>query len=325
MSGRKKNRKQHRNGQPPGELLSELHSLRELLGSEAEADIPLLDQVADAGSNPAAETTQEHTQRPPRQPVPPPRPLEEADLPILFSPVDEEPVDDFAPQLSEADLELLRPLQNLPRNPIPEPRVATPLAEKPIAESTATPANSAEPSPQKSVEREEFQPELFDTPRQPIADSVTATEEAADTTPPVSAAENKASERVSDTPAEMANTVTANTIAAGENPFLPPHIRARLTGGKIPRAPLEPAPGVPAQQAAGSDAPEAMPNAGATPGKEELAAAKIERAEQLEERRLNAQEKRELIDQLMAEQLPELEQQLRLSITMMVDALYSRD
>mgnify|MGYP000232916514 CR=1 FL=1 len=230
MSGRKKNRKQHRNGQPPGELLSELHSLRELLGSVAEADIPLLDQVADAGSNPAAETTQEHTQRPPRQPVPPPRPLEEADLPILFSPVDEEPVDDFAPQLSEADLELLRPLQNLPRNPIPEPRVATPLAEKPIAESTATPANSAEPSPQKSVEREEFQPELFDPPRQPIADSVTATEEAADTTPPVSAAENKASERVSDTPAEMANTVTANTIAAGENPFLPPHIRARLTG-----------------------------------------------------------------------------------------------
>lgn len=296
MSGRKKNRKHHR-GQPPHELLNELNSLRELLGSEeAEADIPLLDQVADTST---AEV------QPPHQPTQPPRPLEEADLPILFSPVDEEPEEEFAVELSDADRKLLRPLQTLPRTPEPtqplrERNLRAEADEADREEPRQSPAQqSIENPPQQAVEppapRQEFQPELFgeDTGQ---ADATAATL-------PLTQAEQRA--------------------AASENPFLPPHIRARLTGGKIPRSgPEQKA----SEEREERESLESSTDNAVTETVKPAPDARASAAEQLESTedntRLNKEEREALIEQLMAEQLPELEQQLRLSITIMVEGLY---
>ncbi|WP_105103665.1 hypothetical protein [Microbulbifer pacificus] len=286
MSGRKKNRR-HQHGQPPHELLRELNSLRELLGNDMDADIPLLDQVAESSSDQKANNAQPHrsSQRAPNHssnyaPRPPQRPLTEVDLPILFSPVDEEPVDDFdeyVPELSEADRELLRPLQDLPRPPAVEPTPAIGASQP----STPVDAHRSE-SP-----RGEYQPELFEPESETLP---------APAVPRKTAATNPAPPP---TVQLQANLTTGKTPMT-DNPFLPPHIRARLTGGKIPRP--EPTP---------PQVPIASPVTQARP-----------EAAQANSHRLSEAEREQLLEQLVAEQLPELERQLRRGITLVLDELY---
>lgn len=270
MSGRKnKNRQRRQQREQSTELLTELNSLRDLLGSEELGDIPLLDQVAEPA--PGEPPTQSDNTAPPRrqraqEPQPPqqaPRPpgqapLDESDLPILFSPVDEEPPE-VPPELDESDRKLLRPLQDLP----------------PEANSPGVPAEH-EP---------EQQGELFGEPER------------------------------APTPAE--------------NPFLPAHIRARLTGGRMPKPETEaeapqtteapelsqaeaeadaaeaPAADEVAQEAAGAT------EASAPPAPDSADTAPAERQRQ----------RQQLIDRLVAQQLPELERQLRARIERMVDEL----
>lgn len=316
MSGRKKHRR-HQHGQPPSELLRELNSLRELLGSDMEADIPLLDQVADASGDQKANTRQQHNtpSRTPQNahsyaPIPPQRPLADADLPILFSPVDEEPLenfDDYSSALSDADRELLRPLQDLPR-PEPERKQAHPYtAEPPRVDSNrqpappqtprdvATPRSAQHSTHQPETSPDEFQPGLFELePESPATPAVTGP------TPP--APEVKSVPQVTAKPA-VPRSPRASTSPMTENPFLPPHIRARLTGGRIPR-------------------PESIPARPTSAGPTEQR--KPEAAPAATDHKLSDDERERLIDQLVAEQLPELERQLRLGMTLMLDELYPK-
>ena len=358
MSGRKKNRK-HRHGQPPHELLNELSSLHELLGSDMDADIPLLDQVATSDgsksptpppvlkpSTPSAHKEPSAPREPSaykeplapqqpqaRTPLAPPRPLEEADLPILFSPIDEELTEEYAPMLSDADRELLRPLQDLPRAQASHVEKAPAVVEEQKAE--ALPAKQAEPA-------EEFQPGLFDAPRAP--QPAPAEQESTSTRepePPAAAQPQKAaaqvltgekvtSEKISTEKAPSESVQTAKTPvdkapinkipaeiakkhqpilarATSENPFLPPHIRARLTGGRVPKPELE------LELKPAKIAPEPQPEVEETRKAEADPVADPKKAPDVRE---------QLIEQLMAEQLPELERQLRANITALVDEIY---
>nr|WP_010131216.1 hypothetical protein [Microbulbifer agarilyticus] len=348
MSGRKKNRK-HRQGQPPHELLNELSSLHELLGSDMEADIPLLDQVAAPASPSAGGSTPQPQQTAPAKPSatapapkPQPRPLEEADLPILFSPIDEELDDEYAPILSDADRELLRPLQDLPRAAVASGKTA----ETPTPTPTPTPKEtqketqkerSAESQPAQNADmhadgkpaaRAEFQPGLFDSPRKPANP---AAQKSAPTAAPAPTDRNTqaSAEAPVVKPEAQADIATPNNDKApatkatpapqgsgGENPFLPAHIRARLTGGRVPRA-EHLAPPSPQTESISAEAHPA-----AEPVKTEQAAAAEPQApaNNGESEEPSAREK--LIEQLMAEQLPELERQLRANITALVDEIY---
>lgn len=310
MSGRKKHRR-HQHGQPPSELLRELNSLRELLGSDMEADIPLLDQVADASGDQTVHSKKQHASpqhTPDYAPKQPQRPLTEMDLPILFSPVDEEPLedfDDYPSALSDADRELLRPLQDLPR-PEPErkqpqpPRVDSNRqpASQPTPRDVAPPRNAQQSAHQPETSPDEFQPGLFELePESPPAPAVTGP------TPP--APEVKSVPQVTAKPAAP-QSPGASTSPMTENPFLPPHIRARLTGGRIPR-------------------PESIPALAASAGSTEQRKPEAAPASShTSNHKLSDDERERLIDQLVAEQLPELERQLRLGMTLMLDELYPK-
>lgn len=284
MSGRKnKNRHRgHQRGQS-NELLDELSSIRDLLGSEEIGDIPLLDQVAAAPeparkTAPANHTSSEFHGGPSpllHRPRPLPEPLDESELPILFSPVDEELPEDIQPELNESDLALLRPLQDLPSGD-----------GLPAKERSATPAAYAG----------EQQQELFDAPAAP---------------------------------------------SPAENPFLPAHIRARLTGGRVPGPAAketehqEPAEAVsPAgPQATEAAAPQKSPREEAPreqesyperPTTEPGTAAQPRETGARQAQHERALQRQQLIDRLVAKQLPELERQLRARIELMVDELESQ-
>ncbi|SEA32081.1 hypothetical protein [Microbulbifer marinus] len=284
MAGRKNKHKQrgHQRGQS-GDLLNELNSLRDLLGSEELGDIPLLDQVASPGQPPASAT-------PPASPRPP-EPLDEIDLPILFSPVDEEPSEDYRTELNESDLKLLRPLQDLPPADLG--------SELPTAKEQPQPT----PGARKRAVLQEQQQELFAPP-------------------------------------------AASPV--GENPFLPEHIRARLTGGRVPKsedlAP-EPAPAdvtlipeelldtAPAAASTEALAPNSVPvelpaaeardpePPAAEPGQSEPVTESADAAALSARQR----ERQQLVDRLVAKQLPVLERQLRARIELMLDELEARD
>ncbi|SHF51332.1 hypothetical protein SAMN04487965_2109 [Microbulbifer donghaiensis] len=275
MSGRKNKHKQrgHERGQS-SDLLDELNSLRDLLGSDDIGDIPLLDQVAAPGKPPAP-ATQAPTPRPQTS-------LEDIDLPILFSPVDEELPEDYRSELNESDLKLLRPLQDLP--------VTDGERENPAAKPQPQAAGEA---PRKGT-RQEQQQELF---------------------------------------AEPAAT------PATENPFLPAHIRARLTGGRVPKSeptPMEPVAAEvsllpeeitaaePATVRTEASAPASPPP---TPEKSTLPDAELPEPEPpaVASRTADASERQQLVDRLVAKQLPELERQLRARIELMLDELEARD
>ncbi|WP_160154220.1 hypothetical protein [Microbulbifer sp. ALW1] len=333
MSGRKKNRKHHR-GQPSHELLNELNSLRELLGSDMEADIPLLDQVATpspGSSDQPSASASSHPSPSQRAPLAPPRPLQEADLPILFSPVDEEPIEEMTSQLSDADLELLRPLQNLPRKPgTPAPQIETVSPESPAAEvRIEADREPIELNAQRQEPREEFQPSLFEGPQgeEPSVQEIvqqqaplkqSSKEDSKEQRPKdrviepqISAAPRETSKGAPDAPVTEEPAKEAPIKKASqykvpvmtENPFLPPHIRARLTGGRIPRPEVEPAAPSP-EPAAIAQEPAAAPE------------------EEQEQKQPTPSERERLIKQLVGEQMAELEQQLRANITALVDEIY---
>ncbi|AQQ68405.1 hypothetical protein Mag101_12760 [Microbulbifer agarilyticus] len=331
MSGRKKNRK-HRHGQPPHELLNELSSLHELLGSDMEADIPLLDQVAGpAASGNTAQPQQTAPAKPTESSPAPkaqPRPLEEADLPILFSPIDEELEDEYAPVLSDADRELLRPLQDLPRTVAADSaQPETPKEKRPKPE----PAKKSEAQADSmSASREEFQPGLFDSPRKKAEPSANPAPKKSEPTPEpaekkaqasadASTAKSEAqadSAKPGEDKAQTIKTKPAPQRSGAENPFLPAHIRARLTGGRVPR-PEDLATAKPKTEAI---APESQPTTDQVQA-EQPAATESQASESTDEpKEPSAREK--LIEQLMAEQLPELERQLRANITALVDEIY---
>ncbi|WP_226702357.1 hypothetical protein [Microbulbifer elongatus] len=316
MSGRKKNRK-HRHGQPPHELLNELNSLRDLLGSDMEADIPLLNQVAAPGASPSKGENSEASKAtaPPRPPIAPQRPLQEADLPILFSPVDEEPAEEYTPLLSEADRALLRPLQDLPRKEQDLPPTQQIPADEMRTISQSEPPPATEPMTEQQRQREEFQPSLFDAPSEKKALSgdgkatsvETEVESKKETeSRPIPAQEPAAGAKQSGKAA--AKVQKPLPAALTENPFLPPHIRARLTGGKIPR---------PQDDSQGK-----VERAEQTPAPETAAVEDVVVSGSEAEAPETSSARERLIEQLMAEQLPELERQLRANITLMVDEIY---
>ncbi|WP_299591528.1 hypothetical protein [uncultured Microbulbifer sp.] len=306
MSGRKKNRK-HRNGQPSPELLDELNSLRDLLGSDLEADIPLLDKVAEHGadqndSRQESQVNRTGTPTPARPPIAPPRPLQESDLPILFSPVDEEPAEEYTPVLSDADRELLRPLQNLPREQqAPEPQQN--VAEKERQQEQA-------PLP------EEFQPGLFDAPKKTVQEPAQPAS--------VEPAKVKAPEQPEKQPSvPAASAHKPLPTALTENPFLPPHIRARLTGGKVPRTQEQEHAKEPEQKIPQANQP--TPDQVPTPAEPSVDGETADLKGAVREETSAVQEpsaRDRLIEQLVAEQLPELERQLRANIIALVDEIY---
>jgi len=268
MSGRKNKQKQR--GQPrkqPSELLNELNSLHDLLNSDDLDEIPLLNQLASPNSQRTPEPSQVEIPTLSAEPVvmsspaiteaqqQPARTKEEdeevptdaADLPILFSPVEELAPTESEIQLAESDLALLRPLQKLP--------------------ATESGSRLAEP------------------------------EATMDGTP-------KASE---DTPLET-------SAPAADNPFLPAHIRARLTGGKVPAGEsLDNPKTEPVDTTSATTRTQALVMAQAM-SEREGPADKLEPSEKERQRQA-------LVEQLVAQQLPELERQLRAQIEKVVDEL----
>lgn len=343
MSGRKKNRKHQRSQQPPHELLKELSSLRDLLGTDMQADIPLLNQVAEptldeiADSNNASGTPAQKASTPTQSPagpsaqqqsqLAPPRPLQEADLPILFSPVDEEPAEEFTSQLSDTDRELLRPLQELPRQT--ESATSDPKLTPEIDDDQAIAEQVNEQNADQDQEpADEFQPSLFDAQQKPEARSDAPKLEEKAKPAPKSKAEKAAKGK------KRKKNQKLPSPQSSENPFLPPHIRARLTGGRVPRAEAEPSTLASSENSASlaDKEPEAeLAQATGEPASNETGSSEtgtgetgINESAASEQQPAQLSERDLLIEQLVAEQLPELERQLRINITELVDEIYNK-
>ncbi|AMX03059.1 hypothetical protein [Microbulbifer thermotolerans] len=285
MSRRKNKYKQrgHQPG-PSSELLDELNTLRDLLGSDELGDIPLLDQVA--GPVPSRQSA---ARTPKPQPLRPAsrRPLEEIDLPILFSPVDEELPDDGKPELNESELELLRPLQNL------RPESGAPLTESSTAPAAAAPREREDPPSPPAAHLQK---------QSAAGDAAQSAEEQG-----------------------QGELFVQTKTPSKENPFLPAHIRARLTGGRVPKT-VEPTPEAPAT----ATSPAEEVSAESTGPKANAAAEPQEPAPLLPQAGKDAQpadkeiQRKQLVDRLVAKQLPELERQLRARIEKMLDELEAK-
>ncbi|WP_444938509.1 hypothetical protein [Microbulbifer sp. JMSA002] len=283
MSGRKNKHKQR--GQPrkpSSELLDELNSLHDLLNSDDLDEIPLLNQVA--GQATGKDEPKTLTAAPPTEPpllstepeAPPHSPMDDSleeellqqeDLPILFSPIEETLGEEHKVQLAESDLALLRPLQNLPDKTTAEPQVQT-SQEASVHDDDEQSGNNAQSNSEGT-----------DT------DRTTATE-----------------------------TATEAPVPAPDNPFLPAHIRSRLTGGRIPSHERQP-----------QTKPETIETASAGTRTQALVMAQaiaekegpVEKLEPSEKER----QRNDLIEELVAQQLPQLEKQLRAQIEKVVDEL----
>ncbi|WP_226646188.1 hypothetical protein [Microbulbifer variabilis] len=278
MSGRKNKHKQR--GQPrkqSSELLDELNSLHDLLNSDDLDAIPLLNQIA-GPAKPQAQKTTSLADIPllsvePKSPTPPTMEddseeefLEQEDLPILFSPVDETLTGEHKVQLAESDLALLRPLQDLPGKTA-EPQAKAPMVEL-LDESDDQPGNDTQ------LDSGHTEPNTTDA----------------------------------------AETSEERLAPAPENPFLPAHIRSRLTGGRIP-AIAEPA----------QPKPKAIETASAGTRTQALVMAQAIAEREGPTEKLEPSEKdrqrSDLIEELVAQQLPQLEKQLRAQIEKVVDDL----
>ncbi|GAA5445465.1 hypothetical protein Misp06_03668 [Microbulbifer sp. NBRC 101763] len=270
MSGRKNKHKQRgQQRKQPSELLSELSSLHDLLNSDDLDEIPLLNQVAGPHGQGTPQQTPEPrsqvevptlTAEPPsdlpsstdsmsqQQPAPTIEEdaLDTADLPILFSPVEEVAPSECEMQLAESDLALLRPLQELPPTE----------TETEVTDPEATGRGITETAKQAQVE----------------------------------------------------------SSPAQENPFLPAHIRARLTGGKVPTG---------VDQDAQSPEPVDPTSAGTRTQALAMAQAITEEGEPADQLEPTEKERQRqaLIEQLVAQQLPQLERRLRAQIEKVVDEL----
>ncbi|WP_444892959.1 hypothetical protein ACJJIE_21725 [Microbulbifer sp. TRSA001] len=282
MSGKKNKHKQRgQQRKQPSEFLDELNSLHNLLVTdENNEEIPVLSQVAKQG-NPV-------TPEPPTLPtiadIPKPSgtpatsefedidtSLEDIDLPILFSPVEEEMLAQQSLSLAESDLALLRPLQELAVED-----------EEPQA-SAETGQFGEEPVEDKPVE----------TPLEQISRETNA----------------------EDSPeAEPKGQPEPQPEPRAENPFLPNHIRSRLTGGR----PLPVEENTQVTEATVAPAPEVKEEA-ELPSTEAQAAEEDPAADP--EPSAKERQRQELIEQLVAQQLPKLERRLRAQIEHVVDEL----
>ncbi|WHI48410.1 hypothetical protein [Microbulbifer sp. VAAF005] len=292
MSGKKNKHKQRgQQRKQPSEFLDELNSLHNLLVTdENNEEIPVLSQVAKQG-NPV-------TPEPPTLPTiadiakPGGTPatsefedidtsLEDIDLPILFSPVEEEMLAQQSLSLAESDLALLRPLQEL-------------------AVEDEEPQASAETG---QIEEEPVEDKPVETPLEQISRET----------------------KVEDFPeAELEKEPEPQPEPRAENPFLPNHIRSRLTGGRplpveentqVTEATVPPETEAPATVAPAPEVKEEaeLPSTEAQAAEEDPAADPEPSAKE--------RQRQELIEQLVAQQLPKLERRLRAQIEHVVDEL----
>ncbi|WNZ57378.1 hypothetical protein QT397_08590 [Microbulbifer sp. MKSA007] len=261
-----------------------------LVTDENNEEIPVLSQVAKQG-NPV-------TPEPPTLPtiadIPKPSgtpatsefenidtSLEDIDLPILFSPVEEEMLAQQSLSLAESDLALLRPLQEL-------------------AVEDEEPQTSAETG---QIEEEPVEDKPVETPLEQISQET----------------------KVEDFPeAELEREPEPQPEPRAENPFLPNHIRSRLTGGRplpveentqVTEATVPPETEAPATVAPAPEVKEEaeLPSTEAQAAEEDPAAAPEPSAKE--------RQRQELIEQLVAQQLPKLERRLRAQIEHVVDEL----
>ncbi|WP_444912250.1 hypothetical protein [Microbulbifer sp. PAAF003] len=296
MSG-KKNKHKHRGQQrkQPSEFLDELNSLHNLLVTdENNEEIPVLSQVAKQGNpvtpEPPTLPTIDDIAKPSGTPATSEfedidTSLEDIDLPILFSPVEEEMLAQQSLSLAESDLALLRPLQEL-------------------AVEDEEPQASAETG---QIDEEPVEEKPVETPLEQISRE----------------------SKTEDFPeAEPERQPEPQPEPRAENPFLPNHIRSRLTGGRplpaeentqVTEAPVPPAPEVEAEAPTTvAPAPEAkkeveLPSTEAQAAEEDPAADPEPSAKE--------RQRQELIEQLVAQQLPKLERRLRAQIEHVVDEL----
>jgi hypothetical protein len=115
---------------------------------------------------------------------------------------------------------------------------------------------------------------------------------------------------------------------AAENPFLPAHIRARLTGGKVPRTEESQPAQTPlqhrAEPAARPEANQPEEKAEAEPAPEHAPQKNTAKADAPTSRPMPENQRQQLIDRLVAKQLPELERQLRERVAQMIDELEAK-
>ncbi|WP_299581929.1 hypothetical protein [uncultured Microbulbifer sp.] len=289
MSGRKNKHKQR--GQPrkqSSELLDELNSLHDLLNSDDLEEIPLLNQIA-GSAKPQVQKPTSPADMAFLSAEPQLQAGSEASLPSVKEEAVEKGVEEEVP-LEQTDLPILfAPIDEQ----LPENRDVQ-LAESDLA--------LLRPLQNLSSEAEK-----------PQAQAPSGNPSIEDDQHPESAPQSTNGQTEQDAAsAEAASQESAKP--APENPFLPAHIRSRLTGGRIPASEKQ----VP-------DKPEAIDatSAGTRTQALVMAQALAERegpAEKLEpsekERQRDA-----LIEELVAQQLPPLERKLRAQIEKVVDGL----
>ncbi|WP_444932052.1 hypothetical protein ACJJIF_09900 [Microbulbifer sp. SSSA002] len=360
MSG-KKNKHKHRRQEhkKSSEFLDELNSLHTLLVSDENSeDIPVLSQVAKQGDpvipEPPALPSIADTAKPSGTPATSEFEdidisLEDIDLPILFSPVEEEMLAQQSMSLAESDLALLRPLQELTAEEdealalaeieAVQEAVEVPAEDSPSLNSTenysaAQPEQEPEPSPQATAEQPSAEQKQVEVPAEessPLSSSAENRSAAEPEQKPEPQAQAAAEQRQVEIPvekkpalsrAESGSSAEPNRKPAPkprgrtENPFLPDHIRARLTGGRpLPNKtdtgiastvqPKTEAPGAGEKTATANS--QLQPHKGLPSAAPELSAKERQR--------------QDLIEQLVAQQLPKLERRLRAQIEQVVDEL----
>ncbi|WP_444888247.1 hypothetical protein [Microbulbifer sp. JMSA008] len=277
MSGRKNKHKQR--GQPrkpSSELLDELNSLHDLLNSDDLDEIPLLNQVA--GQVTGKDEPKTLTAAPPTEP------------PLLSTEPEAPPPSPMDDALEE-DLPILF-------SPIEET-----LGEEhkvQLAESDLALLRPLQNLPGKTTAEPQVQA------------SQEASDHDHDDQPGNNAQSNSEGTDIDRTTAT--DTATEAPVPAPDNPFLPAHIRSRLTGGRIP-----------AHEEKAQKKPEAIETASAGTRTQALVMAQaiaekegpVEKLEPSEKER----QRNDLIEELVAQQLPQLEKQLRAQIEKVVDEL----
>ncbi|MFC6980460.1 hypothetical protein [Microbulbifer taiwanensis] len=225
--------------------------------------------------------------------------------------MDEELAEDYRAELNESDRKLLRPLENL--HPAAQKEEPSATGKEPSATGKEPSATGKEPSATRK--------EPSATRKEPSAPS------SAPSLPQSVDRDASGGEKSQEQQQELFDQPAA--APAVENPFLPAHIRARLTGGRVPKTEDRP-PEVPARE---SIIPEEALDTGAGPETEETPVPEPEPTEGLEVAEADPREetdtgtaerelqRQQLIDRLVAKQLPELERQLRARIEAMVDEL----
>ncbi|WP_444924382.1 hypothetical protein ACJJH9_03895 [Microbulbifer sp. DLAB2-AF] len=277
MSGRKNKHKQR--GQPrkpSSELLDELNSLHDLLNSDDLDEIPLLNQVA--GQVTGKDEPKTLTAAPPIEPP-------------MLSPEPEAPPPSPMDDALEEDLPILF-------SPIEETLGGEHKVQ--LAESDLALLRPLQSLPSKTTAEPQIQ----------VSQEASAHDD--DDQPGNNAQSNSEGTDTDHTTAT--DTAAEAPVPAPDNPFLPAHIRSRLTGGRIPSHERQP-----------QTKPEAIETASAGTRTQALVMAQAIAEREGPTEKLEPSEKdrqrSDLIEELVAQQLPQLEKQLRAQIEKVVDEL----